>query len=264
MFRQINRYKNIYFEFLKNSISQSTSFRAHFVLLILVDLVFYLTSLFTIDFIFQYSGHIGEWNRSQFLFFASFMLIIDHLHMTFFSESFWEFSFSIRTGNLDFVLLKPISALFSLFFRYFRPASLFNFIVPWSSMIYFGIEAELSLISWLSIPFLALLGLTLILSIEILVSMLNFLTVEGYGVNFLRMQIQAMSRWPDFVFNYLSRKIFTLLIPVLMVGSYPIRFIFDNSRWMDLVYLIGTTGIIWILIQFTWKLGLRYYESASS
>ena len=117
---------------------------------------------------------------------------------------------------------------------------------------------------WLMIPLLVVLALTLLVSIEILISMSMFWTIESFGINFLRMQLQQLSRWPDFIFKNMARKVFTYLVPVLLVGSVPVKVLLGEQPLTLLLSMVAATLVFWPLIYFFWRLGLRKYESASS
>jgi ABC-2 type transport system permease protein len=263
--RWLVRYWGVYREFLANAFAEASSYRLHFVLLIIMDQLFYFSSLGSVSFIFDHVNVIGPWGRDEFMFFTAFMLAVDHLHMTFISESFWNFSFDLRTGRLDFVLLRPLNTLFSIFFRYIRPATMINFITPWAFLIHFGSAVNLGVGQWVSLPFLVVASLMFLVSVEILISMLMFWTVEAFGINFLRMQLQNIARWPDFVYRGAARRFFTLVIPVLLVGSTPVKALLNPGEEAGgLLWMLLGLILIWAAIRFVWKLGLKSYESASS
>ena len=264
MLSRIRHYLAVYREFVSNSFSEAMSYRTHFVLLIVMDLCFYASTVLSVDFLYDHVARIGVWEREQFLFFVAFMLAVDHLHMTFVSENFWVFSFDLKTGVLDFTLLKPLGAIFTIFFRYVRPASLLNIFVPWGLLIHFGRAAGLPAWGWVALPFLVVLALTLLVSLEILLCMSMFWLVEAVGINFLRMQLQQVSRWPDFVYRHLAQKFFTVVFPILLIGSAPVRFLFDPTDYRMLLGAFAAIGITWVLIRWFFRLGLRAYESASS
>ena len=77
----MRQYVDIYRQFLAINIERALAFRVHFVLLILLDLCFYSVTLLTIDFTFRQVGPLGGWSREHFLFYASFMLAVDQLHI---------------------------------------------------------------------------------------------------------------------------------------------------------------------------------------
>jgi len=261
---RIKHYWQVYKEFLSTSFAEAMSYRLHFVLLIAMDLLFYFSALASVDFIYDHVKSIGVWDRPQFLFFVSFMLAVDHLHMTFVSENFWNFSYELRTGRLDFVLIKPIGTLFPVFFRMMRPGSLCIIFVPWACLIHYGRLAGLTVWAWAALPVLVLMGFTLAVSLEILLSMSMFWLIESVGINFLRMQLQQVARWPDFVYRAFAQRMFTIVFPILLVGSAPVRVLFDPQDWPRLFGMAAAIVLSWAGIGFFWRLGLRAYESASS
>lgn len=260
----LKKYFGIYCGFLSTCFAEATSFRLHFVLLILMDLFFYLSTLATVDFIFDNVPQIGPWNREQFLFFLAFMLALDQLHMTFISEGFWSFSFELRTGNLDFHLLRPAGTIFAVFFRHIRPGSMVLIVVPWAVMIFYGMKIGLPPLSWALLPIFVVASLILLVSFELFLTMFMFWTIEVYGINFLRIQFQTLSRWPDFAFKPWPRRIFTFVLPVLLIGTPPAEVMMGTGPWYKLLYMATATLILWGIIRVLWTKGLQSYESASS
>lgn len=261
---EIKYYAGIYKEFLNVSFSEALSFRTSFILLILMDIFFYASALLAVSFIYDHLALIGPWPKEYFLFFIAFMLALDHLHMTFLSESFWYLSAHIRQGDLDFILLKPAPSLFCVFFRHIRPSSLCNTPLVWGGLIYFGREAELSTLSWILLPFLLLLGFALLAILEFIISVLMFWTTEGMGINFLRMQFQNLSRWPDFIYQNFSRRLLIFAFPILLIGSGPVHFLLDQRDWHLLVIMLAAVIIFSFLLGKVWQIALNRYESASS
>jgi ABC-2 type transport system permease protein len=229
-----------------------------------MDLFFYFSVLASVYFIFDHVQMIGPWRREQMLFFLSFMLTVNHLHMTMVSENFWELSFLIRTGGMDFILLKPVHSLFISFFRHFRPATLLNGIAAWSFLIYFGIKINLPTLSWVLLPPMVLAAFALTVLTEMILSVSMFWLVEGFGINFLRMQFQQLSRWPDFIYGKYTRRVLTLMLPLLLVGSAPVRFLFNFSDYHLLLIMLIAIVILFKILLWAWDLGLKKYDSASS
>ncbi len=260
----MKKYCRIYREFLSTSLAEAASFRLHFVLLIFMDLVFFATTLFSIEFLYNHVAEIGSFSREEFLFFAAYMLTLDQLHMAFISESFWVLSMDIRTGQLDFWLLRPANLYFSLFLRHIRIPSMVTLIAASIIMACFGNQVLTETWQWLILPVLLLCSLVLLVLTEILLCSSMFYVVEGTGINFLRLQIQTVSRWPDFIYKPQIRRIFTFVLPLVLIGSGPVHFLL-NPQDLSYLCLMGLWIPVLILaIRFTWKRGLKHYESASS
>ena len=260
----MRHYLSVYKMFMSTSIAVETSFRTSFVLLIFMDAFFFTTSLSSINIIFNHIDTIGPWDRDQFSFFLCFMLMLDNIHMMVFSQSFWELSTNIRTGQLDYTILRPLNIIFSIFFRHFRISSLFNTPLYAGFLIYYGMRCDLSMLSWALLPVLLLMSLTLYVCIEFILSALMFWTTDGNGINFLRMQLQQVARWPNHIYIGYMKKIFTVAVPVLVVGSYPTSFLLDNSKFSILSLFTIIIILFVFLANYVWKYAVRRYESASS
>lgn len=264
MLKTIKHYISVYQGFLQTSLSEATSFRLNFFLFIIMDIIFYFSSVMSVHIIYQHIENIGVWSLTEFMFFLSFSLLIDQIHMAFIAENFWYFSDDIRMGNLDFFIIKPISTIFSVFFRHIRPASTINIIFATAYYIYCAKQVGLSNGMILISPLFLMLALILMVSLEILLSCCMFFMVESMGINFLRMQFQKLSRWPDFVYGYMSQKVFTFAIPILLITNAPIKFLLDPSKIEPIALMILAVIVTIYLIRIGWSYGLRAYESVSS
>jgi ABC-2 type transport system permease protein len=260
----MTRYWRIYKKLFAINLAKGLAFRAHFFLLILFDLFFYTTAILTIDFLFRQIGPIAGWTREHFLFFIAFMLTVEQFHMAFISEAFWQFSYEVRTGRLDYVLLKPVNPIFLTFFRFIRVGSMPLLVIPVGVLIYYGIGLQLSLLSWIMIPFLVVLTLAVLTTLEILLMMSTFWMTDSTSVNFIRMQLQDISRWPDFVYQPIFRRVFTLAIPILLASTAPVRFLFENSGWVGLLAVGAAQVILMAAVGMLWRIGLRRYDSVSA
>jgi len=264
MLKQIRHYFSVYIKFIATSSSVALSFRTSFVLLVIMDIFFYLSSLGAVEFIFGHISHIGSWHKSELMFFISFMLLIDNLHMGLVSQNFWQFSFDLRSGMLDFILLRPLHSIFNIFFRNVRPSTILNFGLATYFCIHYGIAAGLTTMSWCLLPLLLLLAIILLVQMEIILCTLTFWLIQGNGINFLRMQMQQIGRWPDFVYEFWTRKFFTFFLPILLIGSAPVKFLLFPQMGKELILMLGAIIITNFIMFRFWKWGLKNYHSASS
>lgn len=264
MISTIKTYWEVYKKFISTSTTMAMSFRLPFVLLIIMDLCFYFTTLTTVDFIFNHIEHMGPWNRDQLMFFISFMLLLDNLHMTFISESFWELSMSLKTGQFDYIVLRPMNTLFSTFFRFFRPSTMLNFPIALGVLIFYGLKIQLTTLAWFTLPFLVILSFILLIQIEFIITTSMFWMIDGLGINFLRMQFQKLARWPHFIYASLPRRVFTIVFPILIIGSAPTHFLIDQKTWPWLLALVIAILACGFVLSILWKKGISRYESASS
>ena len=259
--KTIYKYLSIYKEFFKTSLSEELSFRANFTLQSLMNISFIGVAFLTSMFIFNHIEHIGLWNKEEFFLFLSFVFAVDQTHYLIFSMNFWGFSEDIRWGHLDFHLLKPSPSLFIILLRSVAVPGIFTVLLTYSMVIYFAAQLDLSIWVWISLPFCLLLSLFLLLGIEVLISLLNFFTIEGIGINQARLQIQQLSQWPDFIYKNPVR---LWLFPFLAITSIPVRWILDMSYWSWLINMFFGVILLWGFVLFLWPKALIFYESPSS
>jgi len=263
----IGRYWRIYRGFVSTCVSQEMSFRLNFLTLLVLELVAFVMAVAGILVLFEHVEKIGAWSRPEFLFFTALAYLIDMAFLTFFAVNFWEFSDDLRTGNLDFVLTKPVSSLFMVFCRRVRVGGLVSIVWAIGAVVYFGTQLPAGWtaerIVWFTIFMVA--AMLLKVGLEILVGTLMFITVEGEAINLLRINLQAVQKQPDFIYGAWFQSVFSFLYPLLLVTSIPARVMVDE-RWPAAVVAFFFLSIlyVWWMVRVAWRRGLRRYESASS
>src|SRR5262245_47049824 len=105
-------YLCVFLTFARNSVVRDMMFPANFIIetissfgWVMMNIGFYLL-------IFEYTAQIGDysgaWDKWQFFVFIATSMLINSIVQLFFMTNADEFSELIRTGGLDFALLKPI------------------------------------------------------------------------------------------------------------------------------------------------------------
>ncbi len=261
---KIKHYWQVYLEFLRISFAHASQFRLHFILLILMDIVFYGTTLYSISIIYNFVGYIKIWDKHQFLFFTVFSLVVDQIITTFTSESYWGFAILLRKGDFDFLLLKPLHTIFLSLFRHIRPGTMCNVFITVPALIYFGIQVKLSFLAWVMLPFLLLFASALQISLDILLLSSIFWTLEGRGINLILLELQNLSSWPNFIYPATMQRALIFVLPILLINSAPVRWLYNISDVSLMFFAVIAIVVLSFLIRLVWHWGTRAYESASS
>src|SRR6185436_15377792 len=136
-------YFRVFLMFVRNSLVRDMMFPANFIIetissfgWVMMNVGFYLL-------IFKYTSQINAgntagdaWDKYQFFVFIATSMFINSIVQMFFMTNADEFSELIRTGGLDFALLKPIDTQFLVSLRKVEWASLANFVVAAVLMAY--------------------------------------------------------------------------------------------------------------------------------
>ena len=124
------KYWKVFLTFARNSLVRDMTFRTNFVLQCIGSIGWTLLYVGFYLIIFQYTTSIGAdsgWDRDKFFLFIATTWFINSLVQAFFMPNAEEFSELIRTGGLDFALLKPIDTQFLISFRRVDWSALSNF-----------------------------------------------------------------------------------------------------------------------------------------
>ena len=133
-------YLKVFLTFARNSLVRDMSFRMNFVLQCLSSASWALMNFGLFKIIYRFTDSIGKgtgWGESEFFIFLGTIWIINSVIQTFVMANATEFSEMIRTGNLDFALLKPIDTQFLISFPRVNWAQLGNAVLGILVVIYY-------------------------------------------------------------------------------------------------------------------------------
>src|SRR5437764_15026913 len=123
-------YFGVFATFARNSLVRNMMFRANFLIESVTSVTWMLMNLGFYLLIFRYTPSLGEntgWHKWEFFAFLATTLLVNSLVQTFFMPNCEDISELIRTGGLDFALLKPIDTQFLISLEKVDWSSLSNF-----------------------------------------------------------------------------------------------------------------------------------------
>src|SRR5438105_14887933 len=131
-------YLGVFLTFARNSLVRNMMFRANFIIESLTSIVWMMMNLGFYLLIFQYTPSIGKdtgWGEWEFFAFLATTMLINSLVQAFFMPNCEDISELIRTGGLDFALLKPIDTQFLISLEKIDWSSLANFLARFVLLI---------------------------------------------------------------------------------------------------------------------------------
>lgn len=279
-------YLKVFLTFARNSLVRDMSFRMNFILQCFATMSWAAMNFGLFKIIYQFTGSIGRgtgWHEDEFFIFLGTIWIINCIIQTFFMANAEEFSEMIRTGGLDFALLKPIDTQFLISFPRINWAQLPNgilgvllIIVSLRNLATDGVrEAPLYLSLWNIFPFAfyVLCGASVMYSVMIVLASTsiwlgrnqNLYTFWFYITNFYRYPMEIYQR------NGIGMALwgtFTFVVPILVVSNVPARVLAQPMgrpwlNWEAGYAILATVVSLYVSRQvFHWS--LRSYRSASS
>ena len=125
----LERYFQIYRIMFRNSLIREMSFKANFLLWLLVELLWFLGQIIFVEVLFQYVKQIGDWSKWEVVLLIGTHQLIGQIFQAFFYVNVANLPELVRTGKLDFLLLQPIDSQFAVSTKQFGLDNVVNAMV---------------------------------------------------------------------------------------------------------------------------------------
>ena len=278
-------YWKVFLTFARNSLVRDMTFRTNFFVQCVSSIGWTLMNVGFYLIIFNYTNTIGEgsgWDRERFFLFIATTWFINSLVQAFFMPNAEEFSELIRTGGLDFALLKPIDTQFLISFRRIDWSALSNFlaglviaVISLYSLATREVDAMVpSPLSVLLYVIFVACGVAIMYSLMICLSATSIWLGRNqtlynfwfYITNFSRYPMEIYNRgWGTPLYGF-----FTFIVPVLLVVNVPARLLAkpidprSNEEWMLVGWALVATILSVLASRWVFQRALASYRSASS
>jgi ABC-2 type transport system permease protein len=272
-------YFRVFLTFARNSLVRDMTFRANFLIDSITSVAWMLLNLAFYLLVFRYTGSIGKdtgWEEYQFFVFFATSLVINALVQTFFMTNADELTDLIRTGGLDFLLLKPIDTQFLVSLRRVEWSSLSNLAV---GLVLLGYS--LLRLAYLPGPIQVVLyvvyvacGVAIYYSLMIALASATVWMGRNLTLYDFWFYITTFSRYPMEIYTgpvgQPLRQFFTFIIPVLVVVNVPARMLVrplaaqNWQSWLLAGFTILAAAASVASSRWLFQLALASYRSASS
>ena len=272
-------YLRVFLTFARNSLIRDMTFRGNFIIQTLSSMSWVFMNLGFYILIFEYTPMIGVgtgWGKYQFFLFLATTLLINSIVQAFFMTNADEFSEMIRTGSLDFALLKPIDTQFLISLQKIEWSSLGNFLFGLGLMAYSltRVHYTPSPLQIVLYPIYILCGVALFYSLMLTLASLSVWLGRNQTLYNFWFYLTNFSRYPMEIYKgpYGDplRWFFTFIIPVLIVVNVPARLLTrplnpqNPEDWFLPLFAIFAALASLAASRWVFKWALGSYRSASS
>ena len=265
------RYSRLMWALARYGIARELAFRGNFLVKIFVEILWLSILLAFYKTVFAKTSIVADWNQTEYLFFVGCYFAVEGILETFFLENCNEFADLVRTGDLDFYLLKPIDEQFLVTCRKIDWSTAPNVLMGATVMV-----ISLWQMGWTFNAF-QVVGFVVMFACGIAIAYSFLLMLTSTSMWFMRNQslfemwwlFTSLMRYPKEIFSHSWAWpigfFFTFVVPVLLVVNVPARTmvrVFDEPGFV-IFTLLATVVLLWISRK-VFKFALRLYRSASS
>lgn len=172
----------------------------------------------------------------------------------------------VRKGTLDFVLIKPADAQFLVSTARFQPWKATNVFVALGIFVYaFRRMHRVPTPSSIALALVLLLAAcTILYALWIMTVSAAFVVVRVDNLTYLFSSIFDAARWPASVFRGLVRVLFTWVIPLAFMTTYPAQALLGQLAWTQALVAIAFAAGFLLVSRAIWQRAIGRYTSASS
>jgi ABC-2 type transport system permease protein len=259
--------------FLRNSLIREMAFRGNFLIEVVTNAFWFSAQLVFFHLIFANVPAVNGWSRQEYFAFMATGMIINTLIEAFFMPNCANFSELIRTGSLDFALLKPIDTQFLVSFEKLDLGALCHLVFPVGLLTYALVQIgrPIGPMDVLMYATLIVVGVAFFYSLMIVLASTSIWLGRNQGLYEFWFYITIFARYPRDIYTgsaagNVLRMAFSYVIPILLVVTVPAEFVVGKllqPSWLTGVTLLAAVvGLV--LSRRVFHHALRSYRSASS
>jgi ABC-2 type transport system permease protein len=249
---------------LRASLLLGMQYRTDFFLDGFVEVFWMATALVPLLVVFRLRPAVAGWTFGEALMVTGWFTFLEGVLEGAINPSLVTVVDHIRKGTLDFVLVKPADAQFLVSTARFQPWRGVNVltagvIFAWGfHRLGRGPSASAVLLSGV----MMIAAVTTLYSLWILTVSAAFYVVRVDNLSHLFSSIFDAGRWPIGVFRGLARFIFTFVVPLALMTTYPAQALLGTLPARTLAGALAGAVAAFVLARLVWNASIARYTSA--
>ena len=264
--KRVRYYARVFLALARCSLMTQLEYRINYLSGLLIEIAYALVKLIYVVMVYRTGCHIGLLTPDHIAKFVGSYALLTGIYMYFY-RGYTAIPDYVKTGDLDMLLVKPLSLRFLVTFRQLDYAMpLPNAAVGIALIAYGWQKTGLPVTAGSIAGFVGfiLLGTATTLLFFLIPHILAFWFVGVKSVVGLSADLWDFGNMPGRLYGRVIDGLGTFVFPIFLVTNYPIWFIMGRLTAPMLVWALLAPVLAFFLSQYLWKLALKRYTSASS
>ncbi|MFC3606945.1 ABC transporter permease [Stutzerimonas tarimensis] len=255
----------VLYALIRHSMLAELEFRINALTNALNTVVGMLLALYFLDAMFTEVDTLGGWNLYQVLALFGVALILEGLLEVWLFPSLHALSEQVRTGDLDYLLVRPVDSQFLVSCSKISLWELPRVLIGGGVVIYaMQSEGALGIGNLMAFVGLMAAGVAIFYSLFLITCTLSIWFVKIGDVWIISYTLMEIARFPVMAFPQTIRMILTFLVPVYFVSNVPVAAAMGLVEWQAVMGAFLFAVAFLCLSRVFWLFALRSYSSASS
>jgi ABC-2 type transport system permease protein len=262
----MSRYFTLFTTQLRTSVATAMQYRANFLIEIVLSGAWLGIALLPLIVLFEQRDTVGGWDQSSALIVMAYFMAVKAIMEGMVTPSLVSLVEKIRSGAFDYVLLKPVDAQFMVSTAGYEPQKAIDLIGAFVLAGYaFSQRGVWPTGGQIGVGLLLLVsGVLAMYSLWIICAAASFWVVRLDNLIYLLMAIFDTARWPIHVFRGAWRFLFTFIIPVAIMTTFPAMALLGTLSTRTTLLTLGGSIAMLGVSRLIWRSAIRNYTSASS
>ncbi|WP_034383756.1 ABC transporter permease [Deinococcus sp. YIM 77859] len=252
--------------FVGATLAAQLEYRANFLGAVLASLGEAGVALLGLAVLFGQPGttSVGGWSFQQALLVTGFFMLTEGVISVFIQPNMSKIAEAVRTGSMDFVLLKPIDAQFNVSTRHLNALRATDLCIGAALIVYAASQLEVTWPGILLSALLYLCAVVIVYCIWLALSTTAFWFVKTQNAAELFNGVFGAARFPVTAFPLPIRALLTFVVPVAFITTVPAQAMTGTLPTALAVAAPVVAGVLLLLTRLFWLRALASYTSASS
>lgn len=265
-FDVVRRHARLWHRFVMQAVVRETQYRASFVATLVVGVIQLVLSLIPVLLLYSFAEEVNGWSQGEVIALTGmFQAVMGMLAMTV-QPNVNRFSEYVRGGDLDLILVRPVSAQFTVSLRWLSLAEGFNVLVG-VAVIAVGLARAghaPTLVELLQTVVLTTAGLVLVACAWSAVAYLAFWLTSSGAMPVVVHDVMQAGRFPLAFYPLGVRLFLAAVLPIGVATTLPVEALTGRGGWPVVLGAVAFAVLSIQALRWWWAFAVRHYSSASS
>ena len=265
VFYNIKKHLVILKMFTKNYLISQMEYKCSFFTYLIVETIVLLSKLLYVGVTYNTGITVNGLKPEEILLFNGTFFIVSGVYGGFFMLNFSNFRTKVKNGDLDLLMVKPVSLQFMCTLSTVEFAVLIPNVGTGIVMVCYVwnvCQLQVSVFNILGYLFLILCGIVIVYNILFLPQLLSFKLIETNSLFKITSSLSNFNMMPMHIYPEIMKRIGIFIFPIFVVTNFPSMFILGKLNIWYVLWSPVAAILLTVPVRLLWKKSVKGYSSA--
>lgn len=265
--KELKKYITLYLLFIKNCLIVQMEYRANFFISICIECAFLFIKILYVIVIFKANVNINGLSPYAILMFIGSYTIMTGIMDAIYFPNLSKIPNYMRNGDLDMLIIKPVSAQFIVTLRHIDfglaipniVGGVIMVVVAWSK-----IDVAFNFINIFGFIAFSIIGVLTAYPVLLFPFILSFWIVKTQAIQDITWALWDFNNMPMMIYGKWLQRVGVFAIPIFVITNFAPMFVMNMLSGKYIIWAIIVPFLFIFLVRKFWNFAMKNYSSASS